>query len=146
MKRCNSKGVKIAAAFTLLSMIGSSGLFADVKIAENPTGKGKAKYVFVFVGDGMSYPQIQSAAYYAGKDAGGIVADVKKSENPSDSPAMKASAPLRRGRSLTSPRPSRMRLRWLSRRTESSVPASQSRRMRQRMKRLQPQRKRSQAV
>lgn len=90
MKRCNSKGVKIAAAFTLLSMIGSSGLFADVKIAGNPTGEGKAKYVFVFVGDGMSYPQIQSAAYYAGKDAGGIVADVKKSENPSDSPAMKA--------------------------------------------------------
>lgn len=48
------------------------------------------KYVFVFVGDGMSYPQIQSAAYYAGKDAGGIVDVVKNSENPSDSPEMKA--------------------------------------------------------
>ena len=48
------------------------------------------KYVFVFVGDGMSYPQIQSAAYYAGKDAAGIVDVVKKSENPSDSPEMKA--------------------------------------------------------
>lgn len=48
------------------------------------------KYVFVFVGDGMSYPQIQSAAYYTGKDAGGIVDVVKKSENPGDSPKMKA--------------------------------------------------------
>lgn len=46
------------------------------------------KYVFVFVGDGMSYPQIQSAAYYTGKDAAGIVDVVKKSENPGDSPKM----------------------------------------------------------
>ena len=37
----------------------------------------------------MSYPQIQSAAYYAGKDAAGIVDVVKNSENAGDSPAMK---------------------------------------------------------
>ncbi len=86
----SSKSIKIAAGITLLAMIGSAGLPAQTKIAGNPNGKGKAKYVFVFVGDGMSYPQIQSAAYYAGKDAGGIVADVKKSSNPKDSPVMNA--------------------------------------------------------
>jgi Alkaline phosphatase len=45
------------------------------------------KYVFLFIGDGMSYPQVQSAAYYAGKDAGGIVDVVKNSANPGDSPS-----------------------------------------------------------
>lgn len=45
------------------------------------------KYVFLFIGDGMSYPQVQSAAYYSGKDAGGIVDVVKNSTNPDDSPA-----------------------------------------------------------
>ena len=45
------------------------------------------KYVFLFIGDGMSYPQVQSAVYYSGKDAGGIVDVVKNSTNPDDSPA-----------------------------------------------------------
>jgi alkaline phosphatase len=45
------------------------------------------KYIFLFIGDGMSYPQVQSAAYYSGKDAGGIVDIVKNSTTPDDSPA-----------------------------------------------------------
>ena len=44
------------------------------------------KYVFVFVGDGMSYPQVQSAADFLGKDANGIVDKVKASSNPVDFP------------------------------------------------------------
>lgn len=46
----------------------------------------RPKYVFVFVGDGMSYPQVQSAADYLGKDANGTVNKVKTSSNPADSP------------------------------------------------------------
>ena len=61
----------------LLALLGLSALHAETKIAAPATGKGTPKYVFVFIGDGMSYPQIQSAAYYAGKDAGGIVDVVK---------------------------------------------------------------------
>ena len=71
-------------------LVASASLHAEAKITAPVTGKGTPKYMFVFVGDGMSYPQIQSAAYYAGKDAAGIVDVVKKSENPSDSPEMKA--------------------------------------------------------
>ena len=64
-------------------------LHAETKIQGKKDGSGTPKYVFVFVGDGMSYPQIQSAAYYAGKDAAGIVDVVKNSENAGNSPAMK---------------------------------------------------------
>ena len=64
-------------------------LHAETKIQGKKDGSGTPKYVFVFIGDGMSYPQIQSAAYYAGKDAAGIVDVVKNSENAGDSPAMK---------------------------------------------------------
>lgn len=64
-------------------------LHAGTKIQGKKDGSGTPKYVFVFIGDGMSYPQIQSAAYYAGKDAAGIVDVVKNSENAGDSPAMK---------------------------------------------------------
>ena len=52
---------------------------AETKIEGKKDGKVSLKYVFVFVGDGMSYPQIQSAAYYAGKDAAGIVDVVRNS-------------------------------------------------------------------
>lgn len=90
MKKINSKGIKTFAGLAIMALLASSNLFAETMVKGKPDGKGKAKYVFVFVGDGMSYPQIQSAAYYAGKDAAGIVADVKKSENPKDSPVMKA--------------------------------------------------------
>ena len=64
-------------------------LHAETKIQGKKDGSGTPKYVFVFIGDGMSYPQIQSAAYYAGKDAAGIVDVAKNSENAGDSPAMK---------------------------------------------------------
>lgn len=64
-------------------------LHAETKIQGKKDGSGTPKYVFVFIGDGMSYPQIQSAAYYAGKDAAGIVDVVKNSENAGDSPPMK---------------------------------------------------------
>lgn len=40
------------------------------------TGK-VPKYIFLFIGDGMSYPQVQSASYYmgAGKSGGGVVTE-----------------------------------------------------------------------
>ncbi|MFA6775522.1 MAG: alkaline phosphatase [Sphaerochaetaceae bacterium] len=44
------------------------------------------KYLFVFIGDGMSYPQVESAVYYRGKDAAGIVDKVKNSTSAEDSP------------------------------------------------------------
>lgn len=81
------KITKVVATLLALSM-GISSVFAETKIQGKKDGKGTPKYVFVFVGDGMSYPQIQSAAYYQGKDAAGIVDVVKKSSNPSDSPEM----------------------------------------------------------
>ncbi len=61
-------------------------LHAQNTTIQNADGKGTPKYIFVFVGDGMSYPQIQSAAYYLGKDAAGIVSVVSKSSKESDSP------------------------------------------------------------
>lgn len=82
-------GFKAITSLSLMTILGLSALHAESKITAPVTGKGTSKYVFVFVGDGMSYPQIQSAAYYAGKDAGGIVDVVKKSENPSNSPEIK---------------------------------------------------------
>lgn len=46
-------------ALTLAALLAaSSALQAETKIAATPTGKGTPKYVFVFIGDGMSYPQI----------------------------------------------------------------------------------------
>lgn len=73
----------VAAAMLL---VGFSGTAHAQKIEKTPTGKGNPKYVFVFVGDGMSYPQIQSAAYYIGKDALGTVDETKKSGDTKDSP------------------------------------------------------------
>lgn len=62
------KGIcKKAAGIALASLV-AAGAFAQ-EIAGTPTGKGTPKYVFVFIGDGMSYPQIQSSAYFIGKDA-----------------------------------------------------------------------------
>lgn len=81
MTRIYYEKSKLTSA-VLFALFGLSALHAETKITATPTGKGTPKYVFVFVGDGMSYPQIQSAAYYAGKDAGGIVDVINKSENP----------------------------------------------------------------
>ncbi len=76
-----------------LLLLSSFGLFAqgvDEQYALNDnrpaTFSARPKYVFVFVGDGMSYPQVQSAADFLGKDANGIVDKVKASSNPADSP------------------------------------------------------------
>ena len=76
-----------------LLLLSSFGLFAqgvDEQYALNDNRpaalSARPKYVFVFVGDGMSYPQVQSAADFLGKDANGIVDKVKASSNPVDSP------------------------------------------------------------
>ena len=76
-----------------LLLLSSFGLFAqgvDEQYALNDNRpaalSARPKYVFVFVGDGMSYPQVQSAADFLGKDANGIVDKVKASSNPADSP------------------------------------------------------------
>lgn len=87
MKKTKLTGAVLSA---LIGLSAIASLNAETKITVPATGKGTPKYVFVFIGDGMSYPQIQSAAYYTGKDAAGIVDVVKKSENSSDSPEMKA--------------------------------------------------------
>ena len=87
MKKTKLTGAVLSA---LIGLSAIANLNAETKITAPATGKGTPKYVFVFIGDGMSYPQIQSAAYYTGKDAAGIVDVVKKSENPSDSPEMKS--------------------------------------------------------
>ena len=87
MKKTKLTGAVLSA---LIGLSAIASLNAETKITAPATGKGTPKYVFVFIGDGMSYPQIQSAAYYTGKDAAGIIDVVKKSENPSDSPEMKA--------------------------------------------------------
>ena len=87
MKKTKLTGAVLSA---LIGLSAIASLNAETKITAPATGKGAPKYVFVFIGDGMSYPQIQSAAYYTGKDAAEIVDVVKKSENPSDSPEMKA--------------------------------------------------------
>ena len=77
---------KAAAAFSLAAAMALTGVSHAQSVEKLTDGKGKPKYVFVFVGDGMSYPQIQSAAYFIGKDALGTVAETKKSESISDSP------------------------------------------------------------
>lgn len=46
----------------------------------------KPKYIFLFIGDGMSYPQIQSTADFLGKDAKDKVSVVQNSSNKEDSP------------------------------------------------------------
>lgn len=76
---------KLITSATLGLTLTTISLHAE-EFAKAPDGNGNPKYVFLFIGDGMSYPQIQSASYFSGKDAAGIVDVVKKSENPNDSP------------------------------------------------------------
>jgi alkaline phosphatase len=78
---------KIAAGAALFLCLALSAKTYAQELNGTPAGTGTPKYVFLFIGDGMSYPQVQSAAYFGGKDAAGIVDVVKNSENPSDSPA-----------------------------------------------------------
>lgn len=93
------KGLSIALAGTMLA----GTLFLNLPgeqvnttlnttaLAEAATAKKSAapKYIFLFIGDGMSYPQIQATADYYGKDANGDVNTVKASTNASDSPYSK---------------------------------------------------------
>ncbi|MFA9466704.1 MAG: alkaline phosphatase [Velocimicrobium sp.] len=58
-------------------------IVADAATSKKSTAP---KYIFLFIGDGMSYPQIQATADYYGKDASGDVETVKQSTNKSDSP------------------------------------------------------------
>ena len=51
--------LKKLTSAVFLAFLGFSALHAETKIAATPTGKGVPKYVFMFIGDGMSYPQIQ---------------------------------------------------------------------------------------
>ena len=79
---------KLAAAITLaVLMFLTANQVQAQELVRTPDGSGTPKYIFLFIGDGMSYPQVQSAAYFGGKDAAGIVDKVKKSTNPGDSPA-----------------------------------------------------------
>lgn len=78
--------MKLAVGAAMFAAMAFTSKVDAQQIQGNPTGKGTPKYVFLFIGDGMSYPQIQSSAYYLGKDAAGIVDVVKKSENSKDSP------------------------------------------------------------
>jgi len=59
---------------------------AQVQQAVEQKQEKAPKYVFLFIGDGMSYPQIQSTAFFMGKDAGDIVSVVQKTDDPSLSP------------------------------------------------------------
>ena len=74
--------MKLAVGAAMFAAMAFTSKVDAQQIQVNPAGKGTPKYVFLFIGDGMSYPQIQSSAYYLGKDAAGIVDTVKKSENP----------------------------------------------------------------
>lgn len=68
-------GMMLASVVTGCSTAGGDGDAGTV--AEIPAGEAEAsvpKYIFLFIGDGMSYPQIQSASYYRGTTAsdGGV--------------------------------------------------------------------------
>lgn len=83
------KYVIIGCMILLACMQGFAQGYGETTTASRPMAQQTAngpKYLFVFIGDGMSYPQVQSAVYYQGKDAAGIVDAVKSSTNPADSP------------------------------------------------------------
>lgn len=87
MKKYWKKATSIALAVLLIASV-FSALFSssnakavqtkkEAEIAEVVSKKGTEapKYIFLFIGDGMSYPQIQTASYYLGAKAsnGGVV-------------------------------------------------------------------------
>ena len=79
----------LAAAFLVVSVqaafAGGSKEAAGGNTAVQASGK-TPKYVFLFIGDGMSYPQIQTASYFLGKDPADKVSVVQKSPDENDSP------------------------------------------------------------
>lgn len=93
MKRLNHKvtAVMLSAILAASSLVGcgktadssaksetvevENEVYAANSAAEASTiNKNIPKYIFLFIGDGMSYPQVQSAAYYLGAEAsdGGV--------------------------------------------------------------------------
>ncbi len=58
---CGSESPK--ASMPEQSQSQTSTVQAETKVEETVQAK-EAKYIFLFIGDGMSYPQIQSASYY----------------------------------------------------------------------------------
>ena len=47
---------------------------STVEATDNKEWNGKTpKYIFMFIGDGMSYPQIQATQYYNGVKANGVI-------------------------------------------------------------------------
>ncbi len=72
--------VLITGAFTFMNnQAEASGTKDDVAITKVVKSQGtKApKYIFLFIGDGMSYPQVQAASYYLGtvQNNGGVASD-----------------------------------------------------------------------
>jgi len=66
MKKIAAFILSLCMVLTLLSGCGSSGSSGGA-VSENGEWSGAApKYVFLFIGDGMSYPQVQVAADYLG--------------------------------------------------------------------------------
>lgn len=100
MKNNIVKGITFAlvGAIIVVSIVGSMLQNVPEKnvdtavVAEAATKKTNIpKYVFLFIGDGMSYPQIQAAMDFYGKDASGSVSEVQKSANKLDSPKISES-------------------------------------------------------
>lgn len=79
----NKTAKRIMGAMLALTIIGgaSYGISSFTKISEvdaatssNVKWNGKTpKYIFMFIGDGMSYPQIQAAQYYNGIEENGAI-------------------------------------------------------------------------
>ena len=55
----------------MAAMIAASSFMGAGMTTVNAAEVQKPKYIFLFIGDGMSYPQIQSASYYLGANASG---------------------------------------------------------------------------
>lgn len=79
----NKTAKRIMGAMLALTLIGGAGYGISTQIkpyrVEAETGStvkwnGKTpKYIFMFIGDGMSYPQIQAAQYYNGVQTNGVI-------------------------------------------------------------------------
>ena len=82
----NRTAKRIMGTVLALTLIGGSGYSIctilkpqDIQKASVSTVKweGKTpKYIFMFIGDGMSYPQIQAAQYYNGVQKNGPINEI----------------------------------------------------------------------
>lgn len=73
MKKILAAVLAAVMCIALFAACGTAPAAAETPAAETPVPEtaaaeipGAPKYVFLFIGDGMSYPQIQSAADYLG--------------------------------------------------------------------------------